>query len=135
MVTTVPLLWAVAHETDVRFVDQNGRLQRVCLMLVEQVVFCEPVERAVDDRDQLIARMRVPIRPIAEQASDVSVVWSHDRARTVAPVRSHGEAQDNPTTVEGTVRTRPHARFARVYPHNTIQTGTFCSFTTSSWWV
>ena len=45
-------------------------------------------------------------------------------------VRSHGEAQDNPTTVEGTVRTRPDARFARVYPHNTIQTGTFCSYTT-----
>jgi len=53
-------------QTNVRFVDQRGRLQRVALSFPAHVAAGEPVQLVVDQRIQLVERGLISVAPFSE---------------------------------------------------------------------
>jgi hypothetical protein len=83
VIAAVPAWRGVVHQAHVGLVHERGRLQCGCVPLVEQIVLGEPVQHAVDDWDQLVTGLLVPVRPLAKQPGDVSCVVAHGRPRRV----------------------------------------------------
>jgi hypothetical protein len=63
----LPLNAALVDESEVGFVDEGRRLERVVDTLGSKVAIRHPLELSVDGVDELVERLLVPIAPAFEK--------------------------------------------------------------------
>ena len=67
MRSALPIDFSLAHQTQVGFVHERGRLECVVPAVTTKVACRAPPEFLVDERQQLLLRVRIPSRPRFEQ--------------------------------------------------------------------
>src|SRR5205085_2246792 len=66
---------ALVGQTDIRFMDQGGGLQRIGIRLTAQITGGQFAELVIDERNQLIKRSFVATAPFSQQLSDALIWW------------------------------------------------------------
>ena len=87
----LPLVWRIGDEAHVRFVHEARCLQRLRLTFVAQIVRGQPVQRAIDDWDQLVTSRDAAFGPLTKQPGNVNGVQRHSRATLyLTPIATPG---------------------------------------------
>ncbi len=69
MGAALPVHRVLADQPDVRLVHEGRRLQRVVAAVSAQMAGSAAAQLAVDQRQQFVLRVRMPVRPRVEQSS------------------------------------------------------------------